>query len=41
MKQQLKDKLIEQQQYIGKNGRDMPELRDWRWGAGWAEDMAP
>ena len=33
LKQQLKDKLIEHKQYIDKNGEDMPEIRNWKWGA--------
>jgi xylulose-5-phosphate/fructose-6-phosphate phosphoketolase len=32
LKQQLQDKLIEHKQYIDKNGEDMPEIRNWKWG---------
>jgi hypothetical protein len=32
-KQQLKDKLIEHKQYIAKHGEDLPEIRNWKWGA--------
>lgn len=35
LKQQLEDKLIEHRQYIRKNGQDMPEIRNWQWGARW------
>lgn len=31
LKQQLKDKLIEHQQYINKYGEDMPDIRHWAW----------
>jgi phosphoketolase len=34
VKQELKDKVIEHKQYIAKYGKDLPESRDWRWGAG-------
>jgi xylulose-5-phosphate/fructose-6-phosphate phosphoketolase len=33
LKQQLKDKLIEHRDYICANGQDMPEIRNWKWGA--------
>jgi xylulose-5-phosphate/fructose-6-phosphate phosphoketolase len=33
MKQQFKDKLVEQKQYIHKYAEDMPEIRGWMWSA--------
>ncbi len=33
LKQQLKDKLIEHKQYVDKHGQDLPEIRQWPWGA--------
>jgi xylulose-5-phosphate/fructose-6-phosphate phosphoketolase len=33
LKQQLKDKLIEHKQYIDQHGEDLPEIRNWKWGA--------
>ncbi len=31
LKQNLKDKLVEHSLYIRKEGRDLPEIRDWKW----------
>ena len=33
VKQALRDKRIEHKQYIAKHGEDLPEIRNWRWGA--------
>ncbi len=33
VKQHLRAKLIEHREYIFANGEDMPEIRNWRWGA--------
>jgi xylulose-5-phosphate/fructose-6-phosphate phosphoketolase len=33
LKQQLKDKLIGHRQYINRHGEDLPEIRNWTWGA--------
>ena len=33
LKRQLQDKLIVHKEYICKNGEDLPEVRDWQWGA--------
>ncbi|MGZ8425041.1 MAG: phosphoketolase family protein, partial [Candidatus Binatia bacterium] len=32
-KQAIRDKLIEHKQYIAHYGEDMPEIRNWKWGA--------
>ena len=33
LKQEMHDKLIQHRLYICANGQDMPEIRDWKWGA--------
>jgi xylulose-5-phosphate/fructose-6-phosphate phosphoketolase len=33
LKEQLKDKLFEHRQYIDRHGQDLPEIRNWKWGA--------
>jgi xylulose-5-phosphate/fructose-6-phosphate phosphoketolase len=33
LKQQMHDKLIEHKHYIDKHGEDLPEIRNWTWGA--------
>jgi len=32
-KQAIRDKLIEHKQYIAQHGEDLPEIRNWQWGA--------
>jgi xylulose-5-phosphate/fructose-6-phosphate phosphoketolase len=32
LKKLLEDKLVEHRQYIDKNGIDLPEIRNWKWG---------
>jgi xylulose-5-phosphate/fructose-6-phosphate phosphoketolase len=34
LKQELRNKLIDHSRYIVANGDDLPEVRDWKWGAG-------
>ncbi len=34
LKQQLREKLIDHRMYIRKHGQDLPEIRNWKWGAG-------
>ena len=33
LKQQMRDKLVEHKHYINKHGEDLPEIRNWMWGA--------
>jgi xylulose-5-phosphate/fructose-6-phosphate phosphoketolase len=31
LKQQMQDKLIEHKHYIARHGKDLPEIRNWKW----------
>ncbi len=33
LKQAMQDKLIQHKQYINQHGQDLPEIRNWQWGA--------
>ncbi|HTV87864.1 MAG TPA: phosphoketolase family protein [Stellaceae bacterium] len=33
VKQRLRDRLVEHRRYVDAHGDDLPEVRDWRWGA--------
>jgi xylulose-5-phosphate/fructose-6-phosphate phosphoketolase len=32
-KQAIRDKRIEHREYIARHGEDLPEIRNWKWGA--------
>ena len=33
LKQQMQNKLVEHKEYIDRHGEDLPEIRNWKWGA--------
>jgi xylulose-5-phosphate/fructose-6-phosphate phosphoketolase len=39
LKEQLRDKLVEHKRYIRQHGEDLPEIRNWKWGALGASDL--
>jgi xylulose-5-phosphate/fructose-6-phosphate phosphoketolase len=41
LKRRLEEKLIEHKRYINTFGQDLPEIRDWKWGAGAAVTAGP
>ena len=32
LKQKMRDKLVEHKHYIAQHGKDLPEVRNWKWG---------
>ncbi len=40
VKQYIRDKLLDHKNYIRKHGEDLPEIRNWKWSLGAAEDQS-